>query len=251
MDGIKSISSDNVSDLYQFCIPDKEEYKRACQESVDFFLQKQKIGWRGLVLYEDKITVGRAELHPLEESFQAITGDNLYFIPCFWIKAGYEKKGYGRKLMEELLKLTQNRKGVVTVTVTGWTPQEFFTKFGFEKVQEKGTLQLLLRRNQQDASCYWFEPNFVPQNLNNRINMDVVYNHSCPYIVANWRNLIRKAKEVTDKLELNIYQQIDRKDLERYGEANIYIDGETPFLGPASEEEIEKIIKEHLKGKGL
>jgi hypothetical protein len=40
-------------------------------------------------------------------------------------------------------------------------------------------------------------------------------------------------------------------DLEKFGEPNIYLDGETPFLGPASEEKIEKIIKEYLKRKGL
>jgi len=248
---IKPISSDNVSDLYALCTPPKEEYKKASQESADFFLHKQKVGWQGLVLYEDQNPVGRVEFHPLEEAFYAISGDNLYFIPCFWIKPEYEKKGYGKRLMEEVLKMTLNRKGVATVTASGWMPQEFFLKFGFEKIQEKGTVQLLLRKNQKDASCYWFGPSFAPQNQKGRINVDVVYNLSCPYIVANWRNLIRKAKEITDKLELNIYQQKDRKDLERYGEANIYIDGEAPFYGPASEEEIEKIIKEHLKRKGL
>jgi GNAT superfamily N-acetyltransferase len=248
---IKTISSDNVSDLYALCTPPKEEYQKASKESVDFFLEKQKVGWQGLVLNEDQNPVGRAEFHPLEESFNAISGDNLYFIPCFWIKPEYEKKGYGKKLMEELLKMTRDRKGVVTVTASNWMPQEFFLKFGFEKIQEKGTVQLLLRKNQKDASCYWFGPSFAPQNQKDRINVDVVYNLSCPYIVANWRNLIRKAKEITDKLELNIYQQKDRKDLERYGEANIYIDGEAPFYGPASEEEIEKLIKEHLKLKGL
>jgi ribosomal protein S18 acetylase RimI-like enzyme len=248
---IKTISSNNITDLYSLCTPPKEEYKKASRESADFFLEKQKAGWQGLVLYEDQNPAGRVEFQPLEESFNAITGDNLYFMPCFWIKPEYEKKGYGKKLMEELLRLTRNRKGIVTVTAQGWMPQEFFRKFGFEKIQEKGTVQLLLRKNQKDASCYWFESNFLPQNRNHCINMDVVYNHSCPYIVANWRNLIKKAKEVTDKLELNIYQQKDRKDLERYGEVNIYIDGEAPFYGPAREEEIEKIIKEHLKRKGL
>jgi N-acetylglutamate synthase-like GNAT family acetyltransferase len=248
---IKSISSGNISDLYSICTPAKEENLKASKESAEFFLEKQKAGWKGLVLYDDKLPVGRAEFHPLEESFQAVTGDNLYFMPCFWIKPGYEKKGYGRKLMEELMRMTSDRKGLATVTATRWMPQEFFQKFGFEKVQEKGVMQLLLKKNQKDASCYWFEPSFVSSNQKDRINIDLVYNLGCPYMVANWRNLIRKAKEVTDKLVLNIYQQKDRKDLEGYGEANIYIDGDTPFYGPASEEEIEKIIKEHLKRKGL
>jgi len=248
---IKTISSDNVSDLYALCTPKKEEYRRASKESEDFFLEKQKVGWKGLVLYEDQKPVGRAEFHPIEESFAAISGDSLYFIPCFWIKPEYEKRGYGKKLMQELLKMTQHRKGVVTVTASGWLPQEFFQRFGFEKVQENGPVQLLLRKNQLDASCHWFVPSFVPQNKKDRINIDLVYNLSCPYILANWRNAIIKAEEVTDKLELNIYQQKDRNDLEKYGEANIYIDGETPFLGPAKEEEVERIIKEHLQKKGI
>lgn len=247
----KTISSGNVSDLYALCTPEKEEYKHASKESADLFLQKQKAGWKGLVLYDDQIPVGRVELHPLEESFAAISGDDLYYIPCFWIKLEYEKKGYGRKLMQELLKMTQDRKGVVSLTASGWMPEGFFYKFGFEKVQEKGPVQLLMRKNQKDAFCRWLSPSFVPHNQKERINIDVVYNHSCPYILANWRNAIRKAREVTDKLELNFYLQKDRKDLEKFGEANIYIDGETPFLGPAKDEGVERIIKEHLKVKGL
>jgi len=132
---IKTISLDNVSDLYAIYIPEKEEHRRASKESEDFFLEKQKAGWKGLVLYEDQTPVGRVELHPLEESFAAISGDNLYFLPCFWIKPQYKKKRYGRKLMQELLKMAQDRKGVVTLTASGWMPEGFFYKFGFEKVQ--------------------------------------------------------------------------------------------------------------------
>ena len=247
----KPVSSDNILDLYLLCTPEKEDYKNASKESADLFLQKQKAGWKGLVLYDDQTPVGRVELHPLEESFATISGDNLYFLPCFWIKPQYEKKRYGRKLMQELLKMARDRKGVVTLTASGWMPEGFFYKFGFEKVQEKGPVQLLLKKNQKDSFCQWFSPPFVPHNQKERINIDVVYNHSCPYILANWRNAIRKAREVTDKLELNFYLQKDRKDLEKFGEPNIYIDGETPFLGPAKEEEVARILKEHLKRKGL
>jgi hypothetical protein len=32
---------------------------------------------------------------------------------------------------------------------------------------------------------------------------------------------------------------------------NVYVDGETPFMGPATEEMVEQVITEHITKKGL
>lgn len=94
-------------------------------------------------------------------------------------------------------------------------------------------------------------PKSMPNNKPNKVSIDVVWAHSCPYMVANYGQLIRKAKEFASSVEITERFLRDRKDAERYGDMNIYVDGEITFLGPASEEEFEKIIRDHLQKKGL
>ncbi|MEW6686773.1 MAG: hypothetical protein AB1393_11305 [Candidatus Edwardsbacteria bacterium] len=107
MTQVKKITKSNVADLYHICCPPQKEYARGKRESCTHFILKQRKGWRGVVVEEKGKVVGRAEFHPLEESFTAIAcpptvaspavvsgsrakgqaggrreGKNLYFLPC-------------------------------------------------------------------------------------------------------------------------------------------------------------------------
>jgi GNAT superfamily N-acetyltransferase len=248
---IKLASRGNIQDLYVGCVKDDVKYQQAFSKSADLFFKKEKKGWTGLVAYAEGKPVGRAEFYPLEESFAGISGDNLYFMPCIFVTKDHQKKGYGRKLMEELLKATSDRKGVATWTVEGWMPKEFFEKMGFEVAFRMGPVLLLLYKHQEDAKAKMMKPKFIPNNKADKVNIDVVWSHSCPYMIVNYDKLLQKAKSLSPLVEVTEYFLRDRKDLEKYGEMNVYVDGETPFMGPASEEEVEKIVKEHLNKKGL
>jgi len=83
------------------------------------------------------------------------------------------------------------------------------------------------------------------------LNVEVVMNYECPFMVANYRKLMAKAEELSDRVEVTEYPLKERRDVEKYGEMNLYIDGEAPFFGPGKEEELERIIQEHLEKKGL
>jgi hypothetical protein len=108
-----------------------------------------------------------------------------------------------------------------------------------------------LYKHQEDAKAKMMKPKFIPNNKADKVNIDVVWSHSCPYMIVNYDKLLQKAKSLSPLVEVTEYFLRDRKDLEKYGEMNVYVDGETPFMGPASEEEVEKIVKEHLNKKGL
>jgi len=249
---IKLASRGNIRDLYTGCLKEDIKYQQAFNKTAELFFKKEKKGWIGLVAYEEGKPVGRTEFYPLEESFAGISGDNLYFMPCIFVPKDRQKKGYGRQLMEELLKATSDRKGVVTWTVQeGWMPKEFFEKMGFEVVSRMGPVLLLLYKHQPDAKVKMMKPKFTPNNKADKVNVDVVWSHSCPYMIVNYDQLIAHAKKVSPVVEVTEYFLRERKDLEKYGEMNVYVDGETPFMGPASEEEVEKVINEHLAKKGL
>ena len=70
-------------------------------------------------------------------------------------------------------------------------------------------------------------------------------------MTANYRKLMAKAGELSEKVEVTEYVLSDRESFHEYGEMNFYIDGEAPFVGPGSEEDLERIIKERLEKKGL
>ena len=150
---IREISPGNVADFYVGCIPPEDEYLRAGRESGAKFIERTGWGSGGFVAYEDGNPVGRVEFHPLEESFTAISGDDLYFMPCINVLPEAQKKGCGRALMEKVFEATADKKGLVTITAEGWMPREFFLKVGFEIVQQMGPNYLLMKKHQGDAQC--------------------------------------------------------------------------------------------------
>jgi len=248
---IGEINPGNIADFYVGCIPPENEYLRAGRESGARFIERTGRGLGGFVAYEDGNPVGRVEFHRLEESFTAVSGDDLYFMPCINVLAEAQKKGCGRTLMERVFEATTDRKGLVTVTAEGWMPKEFFLKMGFEIVEQMGPIYLLLKKHQSDALCAWMRPVFAASDEPDKVNVEVVMSHQCPYMAANYRRLMAKAGELSEKVEVTEHVLSDRESLHKYGEMNFYIDGEAPFFGPGSEEDLERIIREQLEKKGL
>ncbi len=245
---IREIGRENILDLYTGCIPPGAE--EAGRESGEHFLGKQAKGWRGLVAYEDDKPVGRVEVRPLEESFAAIEGEGLYFMPCINILPEAQKKGHGKALMERVFEATRDQKGLVTWTIDWWMPREFLQKMGFQVTQRQGSLYLLLKKHQADAQASWISPTFTPRHEPDKVSVEVVMNYECPFMTANYRQLMAKARELSDRVEVTEYLLKERGDIERYGEMNFYIDGEAPFIGRGKEEDLERIIREHLEKKG-
>lgn len=246
---IREIVRENILDLYTGCIPPGAE--EAGRESGEHFLAKRAQGWRGFVAYEGDRPVGRIEVRPLEESFSLIEGESLYFMPCINILPEAQKKGYGKALMERVFEATGDRRGLVTWTVEDWMPKEFLQKMGFQVAQRAGPAYLLLKKYQEDAQASWISPTFTPGDEPGKVKVEVVMNYGCPFMIGNYRKLMAKAQELSDRVGVTEYLLKERGDLERYGEMNFYIDGETPFMGPGKEEDLERIIRECLEKKGL
>jgi GNAT superfamily N-acetyltransferase len=244
---IREVNSENIADFYAVCIPPEGEFLRAGRESGTWFIERAGRGAGGFVAYEDEKPVGRVEFHPLEESFAAISGDNLYFMPCIQVLPEAQKKGCGRALMEKVFEATADRKGLVTVTAEGWMPKEFFLEMGFELVQQMGPNYLLLTKHQSDAQCAWMPLAFSARDEPDKVNVEVVMSYQCPFMIANYRKLMAKAEE----LEITEYVLSDRESLHKYGQMNFHIDGQAPFVGPGSEEDLQRIIRERLEKKGL
>jgi GNAT superfamily N-acetyltransferase len=248
---IRGVNSQNIGDFYAPCIPPEGEFLRAGRESGAWFMERTGRGSGGFVAYEDGNLVGRVEFHPLEETLAAISGEDLYFMPCIFVLPEAQKKGCGRALMEKVFEATADRKGLVTVVAEGWMPKEFFLEMGFEIAQQVGPSYLLLKKHQSDAQCAWMPLAFSARDEPDRVNVEVVMSYQCPFMIANYRRLMAKAEELSDKVEVTEYVLSDRGSLHKYGQMNFHIDGQAPFVGPGSEEELERIIRGQLGKKEL
>ena len=248
---IREVSSGNIADFYAACIPPEDEFLRAERESGDWFIERTGWGSGGFVAYEDGNPVGRVEFHLLEESFAAISGENLYFMPCINVREKVQKKGCGRALMEKVFEATADRKGLVTVAAEGWMPKEFFLEMGFEVAQQMGLVYLLLKKHQGDAQCAWMPLAFFARDEPGEVNVEVVMSYQCPYMTVNYRRLMAKAAALSEKVQVTEYVLSDRESFRKYGEMNLYIDGQAPFFGPGREEDLERIIRERLEKKRL
>jgi len=248
---IRGVSPGTIADFYAACIPPQDEYLRAGKESGAWFMERTGQGSGGFVAYEDGKPVGRVEFYPLEESFAAVSGDDLYFMPCINVLPEAQKKGCGRALMEKVFEATADRKGLVTIAAEGWMPKEFFLEMGFEIAQQMAPVYLLLKKYQSDAQCAWMPLAFSARDEPGEVNVEVVMSYQCPYMMVNYRRLMAKAAAFSEKVEVTEYILSDRESFRKYGEMNLYIDGQAPFFGPGREEDLERIIREHLEKKGL
>ncbi len=237
------VLNENVDDLYNFCAPTIESLK----ESTSFFSKNTQEGWLGMVVYDEGMVKAMACLQPLETSMVNLEGEDLYFLPCFWVKPGEEKKGYGKALMDKVLELSGSKKGVVTETEEEWMPASFFKKFGFEKVIEKDPIKILLKKFDPKACISMIPTGFQPLIVPNKIIIEVVYNPLCPYILNNYEVAINKSLEFAPYVHVLKHYITCREDTLKFGESNFYVDGDTPFRGPVNLEKLVIMIKDKIE----
>lgn len=246
---VKEVTKENIIDLYKVCCPNEESYMSAMQESTRHFLKKTDKGWKGFVVYEDDGVVGRAEIAPIEESLVALEGEDVYFLYCIWVKKEAEGKNYGRKLMEKIIEVAKEKKGLATIVIEGWMPKKFFEHFGFESVKSMGPVDLMLKKFDRQAKAEFAQVEFHPEISLNKVNITVVHSLRCPYMMVSYNKAIETVKNVSDRVVVTEHILKTQSDVFRYGDENFYIDDEAPFMGPINTEKLQEIIKIKLKEK--
>lgn len=246
---VRELTKDNIIDLYKICCPYEEPYLSAMKESTENFAMKMNKGWKGFAVYNDDEVVGRAEIAPIEECLVALEGKDIYFLYCLLMKKEAEGKGYGRKLMEKIIEASKNKNGLATITVKGWMPRKFFKHFGFDLVQSKGILNLMLKRFNSKSKVVFKNVKFIPQIFDDKVNVTVIRSQRCPFMTVSYTEAIEVAKNISNKVIITEHILKTQEDVFNYGDENFYIDDEAPFMGPINIEKLQEIIKEKLKEK--
>lgn len=237
------VIKDKAYDLFDFCSPNPVVRK----ESAEFFDSKLLEGWKGIGVFEGQELKAMAQVIPLENSLLTLAGEDLYMLNCYWVKPGEEGKGYGKALMEKILEVTYDRKGVVSWGAEGWMPPSFFEKYGFEFVENWGRAKIFLKKYNPDASVKIINTGFKPLKGEGKVIVEAVFSPQCPYIMANYEAAISKALEFSPEVLVLKHLITKREQALEFGEENFYIDGESPFFGPIDIDKLDTILKEKVE----
>lgn len=254
---IKLVTEENLNNLFYICGPNEGEYVDSKNLIVNLWREKRiKSGFKGFVAYENRIPVGRVEIEPIEESLYPIIGKDLYFLPCIWVLPEYQKRGIGKALILEVFENTKDRSGILTFGMEEeyFMPVSFFKKFGFFRFELENLnpkIIPLLKKFKEVEIPKMLKPTFEHIKRDDKVVVEIVRDMMCPFMRVWEEKLKNILNEYKDKIVIIEYVPETREDILKYGSSNVYIDGDEPFFGPTSSDDIRKIVNFYISKKGL
>ena len=197
---IHTIDASNVDRYGFFCYKSKPKTAGFHQkrEWLDGCLAE---GLRLKIIYEGKRSAGFVEYAPGESTWRVVQAAGYMVIHCMWVVGSGKGKGYGARLLEQVISDAQS-KGMYGVAVVSsdstWLAKKgFFLHHGFEVVdQAPPSFELLVKRFGQGTL-----PSF-PHDWESRLkrlpNGLVVYHSGqCPYIAMFVSSLGNAASQMS------------------------------------------------------
>jgi L-amino acid N-acyltransferase YncA len=196
---IHTIDASNVDRYGFFCYKSKPKTLgyRQKREWLGACLPE---GVRLKIIYEGARSAGFIEYAPGEYTWRAVQAAGYMVIHCMWVVGSGKGKGYGSRLLEQVVSEAQS-KGMYGVAVVSsastWLAKKgFFTHHGFQVVdQAPPSFELLVKRFGQGAL-----PSF-PQDWETRLKripLGLVVYHSgqCPYLAMCVSSLTNGASQL-------------------------------------------------------
>jgi len=196
---IRTIDPSNVDRYGFFCYKSKPK--------TEGFHQKREWlgsclpeGVRLKLIYEGERSAGFIEYAPGEYTWRVVYAPGYMVIHCMWVVGSGKGKGYGARLLEQVVDEAERLGlyGVVTVcSDSTWLAKKgFFLHHGFEVVdQAPPSFELLVRRLGSSVL-----PTF-PQDWESRMNripqgLVIYYSGQCPYHAMFVTSLLNAASEM-------------------------------------------------------
>jgi L-amino acid N-acyltransferase YncA len=181
---IRTIDASNVDRYGFFCYKSKPK-------TIGFHKKREWLGnclaegIRLKIIYEGERSVGFIEYAPSEYTWRAIQASGYMVIHCMWVVGSGKGKGYGVRLLEQVVDEAESlgMYGLATVSSQStWLAKKgFFLHHGFEVVdQAPPSFELLVKRF--DSSVL---PGF-PQDWESRLKriphgLVIYHSGQCPY----------------------------------------------------------------------
>ncbi len=150
----------------------KELIKRRLPEGFKF----KKMDVRGKVFIE---------YVPAEFAWSPVEAPGYTFIHCFWVSGRYKGQGLGTRLMDECIKDSGEKNGVVCLTTKKVMPfltdKGFFLKKGFEVCDTAPPYFELMVKKIKDAPSPKFRDSAKMGTVPNKKGLTFIYSDLCPF----------------------------------------------------------------------
>jgi len=246
---IIEVNKENVSENGFFCYMSKtrsEGYQRKLKWLNDRFDEGLKIkmldlkqGGRGFIEYI-----------PGDFAWRAVKAKGYMFIHCIWVVGKSKGKGYATLLLNECVKDAKKTgmKGVAVVTSEGnWlVGKEFFSRHGFESVDQYPPFELMVKKFDEGLSPS-FSGDFEERLRECGEGLVVIRSDQCPYINAAVKAALDAAGELgirTKVVELKSSEDVRRLSPSPYGVFTMVYDGKlVSYHGLAKKELMKRLEK--------
>jgi len=228
---IVTVDASNVDRYGFFCYKSKPKtagYRQKRQWLEERFAE----GLRIKIVREGNKSAGFIEYTPGEFAWRAVHAPNYLVIHCMWVVGRGKGKGYGSRLLSEVIADAQamGKDGVAMVTSRRpWLAgSALFLKHGFEPVGEAPPSFELLVRPFGDAPRSTFPTDWERRIDRYGSGLTVVRSGQCPYLDDATEAALAAAREmgVTGKVvELTTARDVQASAPSAYGVYGVVYDG--------------------------
>lgn len=196
------------------------------------------------------------EYCPSEIAWMPITAQNYMVINCFWVAGKHAGNGYGRRLLEECIKDSKDKEGIVVLTSNKKKPymsdKKFFLSHGFEVCDTAPPyFELLVYKNNPNAMNPVFNKCAKDNVCSNKSGLTVYYSNLCPF-TEHYTNTVIKELAQREGITLEIVKIDNREQVKRLPSAfsiySIFYNGKFITHEILSETKFNKIIDGIKKG---
>ncbi len=248
---INTIDASNVDRYGFFCYKSKPKTAGFHQkrEWLDGSLVE---GLRLKIIYDGNRSADFIEYAPGESTWRAVQAAGYMVIHCMWVVGSNKGKGYGERLLEQVVSEAQSKGmygvAVVTSDSTWRVKRGFFVQHGFEVVDQAPPSFELLVKHFGQGSIPGFPIDW--ESRLKRLPQGLVVYHSgqCPYNAMFVSSLINGANQISlpiQTVELKTSWEARSLSPSAYGIFGVVYNGQLlsyrPIGGKTMREMLEKL----------
>ncbi|MUG65096.1 GNAT family N-acetyltransferase [Paenibacillus campinasensis] len=244
---IVEVTADNIQDKGFFCMRSKPKTE-GYQRKQEWLLRRFEEGLKLKIIEEDGYPRGFMEYTPIEFAWRGVTGENYLFIHCLWIVGRGKGKGYGKQLLNDCIEdARRSRKSGVSIMTSSQTwlaDKSFFTKQGFELVDQTPSGFELLARRFDDSPVPRLVHGWEERAAGYREGLTILKSDQCPYIQDAVTTIVEVAQE--RNIPIQVMDMESSGDAQHavsaYGSFNVIYNGKLLTYHPVTKRELYKLL---------